>query len=183
MNISNINHMKLRAAAMAIIIMAVYGCGDKTPTKPVRQAAPAKAVQPVTTSAAPEADAALQDMAAHEGYVYQQRDRRDPFVPLVVATKQLGGLVQRKTGTLESYDISEFKLSAIASKGKEYFALLVAPDNRSFTVDKGSVIGLSKGKVNQILRDRVILVEYSKDFRGESKERQIILEFRKGETK
>jgi Tfp pilus assembly protein PilP len=182
MNISNINQVKLCAAAMAILIIAGYGCGDKTPTKPVKQAAPAKAVQPVTASAAPEADAA-QDMAAHEGYVYQQRDRRDPFVPLVVATKQLGGIVQRETGTLQSYDISEFKLSAIATKGKEYFALLVAPDNRSFTVDKGTVIGLSKGKVNQILRDRVILVEYSKDFRGESKERQIILEFRKGETK
>lgn len=183
MNIRNIIQIKLLAAAMVMLIVAGYGCGDKKPARPVKQATPPKAVQPVATSPAPEEDAALQDMAAHEGYIYQQRDRRDPFVPLIVPTKQLSGRLQRKIGTLESYDISEFKLSAIATKGSKYFALLVAPDNRSFTVDKGSVIGLNKGKVNQILRDKVILVEYSKDFRGESKERQLILEFHKGETK
>jgi Tfp pilus assembly protein PilP len=183
MNIWNITHIKLLAAAMVMIILAGYGCGDKTPSRPVKKVAPPKAIQPVPAPAASDTDAALQDMAAHEGYIYQQRDRRDPFVPLIVPTKKLVGKADRKIGTLESYDISEFKLSAIATKGTEYFALLVTPDNRSFTVNKGSVIGLSKGKVNQILSDKVILVEYSKDFRGEFKERQLILEFRKGETK
>ena len=183
MNIRNIAPIKLLATAMVMIIMAGYGCSDKKPAMPVRQATTPNAVQPATTPAAPEADTALQEMAAHEGYIYQQRDRRDPFVPLIVAAQTLSGKNARKTGTLESYDLSEFKLSAIATKGTEYFALLVTPDNRSFTVNKGSVIGLNKGKVNQILIDRIILVEYSKDYRGESKERQLILEFRKGEIK
>ena len=183
MNIWNITHIRLLAAAMVMIIMAGYGCGDKTPARPVRQASPPKTVQPAITPATPEAEAIAQDMVAHEGYIYQQRDRRDPFIPLIVPTKTLKGKAARKIGTLESYDISEFKLSAIATKGTEYFALLVTPDNRSFTVNKGSVIGLSKGKVDQILSNRVILVEYSRDFRGELKERQLILEFHKGETK
>jgi Tfp pilus assembly protein PilP len=182
MNIWNITHIKLLAAAMVMIILAGYGCGDKTPSKPVKKVAPPRAIQPVAPAAS-DTDAALQDMAAHEGYIYQQRDRRDPFVPLIVPTKNLEGTAVRKTGTLESYDISEFKLSAIVTKKTEYFALLVTPDNRSFTVHKSSVIGLNKGKVNQILSDKVILVEYSKDFRGEFKERKLILEFRKGETK
>ncbi len=183
MNIRNITHIKLLAAVMVMMILGGYGCGDKTPARPVKKVAPPKAVQPVPAQAAAEADTALQDMAAHEGYVYQQRDRRDPFVPLIVPTKTLVKKAERKIGTLESYDINEFKLSAIVTKNTEYFALLVTPDNRSFTVHKGSVIGLNKGKVNQILSDKVILVEYSKDFRGEFKERQLIIEFRKGETK
>ena len=183
MKIWNITHIKLIASAMMIIMLAGYGCGDKTPSRPVKKVAPPKAIQPVAaTPAASDEEEALQDMG-HEGYIYQQRDRRDPFVPLIVPTKKLEGNAVRKIGTLESYDISEFKLSAIATKNTEYFALLVTPDNRSFTVHKGSIIGLSKGKVNQILSDKVILVEYSKDFRGEFKERQLILEFRKGETK
>jgi len=183
MNILNITHFKVLAAAMVMIILAGYGCGDKTSSRPVKKAAPPKAVQPVPAPAVADADAALKDMAAHEGYIYQQRDRRDPFVPLIVPTKKFTGKAVRETGTLESYDISEFTLSAIATKNKAYFALLVTPDNRSFTVHKGAAIGLNKGKVNQILSDKVILVEYSKDFRGEFKERQLILEFRKGETK
>ena len=183
MNIWNITHIKVLAAAMVMIILAGYGCGDKTPSSPVKKAATPKAVKPVPASAIADTDAALKNMAVHEGYIYQQRDRRDPFVPLIVATKTFKGKAARETGTLESYDISEFTLSAIATKNTEYFALLVTPDNRSFTVHKGTAIGLSKGKVNQILSDKVILVEYSKDFRGEFKERQLILEFRKGETK
>ena len=183
MNIWNITHFKVLAAAMVMIILAGYGCGDKPSSRPVKKAAPAKVVKSATAPSTAEADAVQKDMAAHEGYIYQQRDRRDPFVPLIVPKKKLAGKTIRETGTLESYDISEFTLSAIATKNTEYFALLVTPDNRSFTVHKGAAIGLNKGKVNQILTDKVILVEYSKDFRGEFKERQLILEFRKGETK
>jgi Tfp pilus assembly protein PilP len=183
MNIRKPRNMRIVAAAFLMIIMTVYGCGDTTPVKTVGKAVPPKAVTPSSPSVETETEAVLQDMAEHEGYIYQQRDRRDPFVPLIVTTAEVVGKAERKIGTLESYDISEFKLSAVAKKGTDYFALLVTPDNRSFTVNKGDVIGLSKGKVNQILSNRVILVEYSKDFRGDLKERQLILEFHKGETK
>ncbi len=183
MNIRLNNKINIMSAALLIVIMSVYGCGDKTPVKAVGKSVPPKTAQPSPSSNVPETEAALRETAEHEGYVYQQRDRRDPFVPLIAPTKKITINAERKTGTLESYDISEFKLSAIAKKGAEYFALLFTPDKRSFTVSKGSVIGLSNGKVNQILRDKVILVEYSKNFRGELQERQLILEFHKGETR
>lgn len=183
MNIWNITHIKLLAAAMVMIIIAGYGCSDKKPARPVKQATPPKTVQSAIAPESFEAEAIAQTMVANEGYIYQQRDRRDPFIPLIVPAKKLKGKAERETGTLESYDISEFKLSAVVIKGTEYFALLVTPDNRSFTVYKSSVIGLNKGKVKQIMSNRVILVEYSKDFLGALKERQLILEFHKGETK
>jgi Tfp pilus assembly protein PilP len=175
--------MNLIITALALLIISGYGCGDKMPERPVSKA-PLQSAQSAAASADTQQAQAQEDSAASEGYVYQQRDRRDPFVPLIVPDKErFKGKVERSVGTLQSYDLSEFSLSAIATKGTKYFALLVTPDNRSFTVTKGTVIGLNKGKVNQILKDRVILVEYSKDFRGELKERQLILEFHKGETK
>ncbi len=179
----NMKYMKLLAAFVVILIMAGYGCGDKPASGPSSLQAPVKAQQPASAAASPDAVADPQETSAHEGYVYQHRDRRDPFVPLIMPARKVMGKDARTTGTLQSYDISEFNLSAIARKGTEYFALLVTADNRSFTVNKGSFIGLNRGKVNQILNDRVILVEYTKDFQGESKERKIILEFHKGETK
>jgi len=124
-----------------------------------------------------------QKISKPRGYVYKPRGRRDPFMPLIKPKKEKaekGGVKVR--GTLESYDIGDFILVAIARKGDEYYALLVAPDNRSFTVKEGTIIGLHKGRVEKILDDKVIIIEHSKDYKGRMKTRQITLELRKGEV-
>jgi|Deesub1362A_J573_1020465.scaffolds.fasta_scaffold01601_13 type IV pilus assembly protein PilP len=125
--------------------------------------------------------ALLESPILHKGYVYERRGRRDPFEPLIKPkrVKKKG----TKIGTLESYDLSDFTLMAIAKKGSEYYALLVTPDNRAFTVVKGMRIGLNNGRVKEITSERVVLVEYSRDYMGELKSRKIILELRKGEGK
>jgi Tfp pilus assembly protein PilP len=114
------------------------------------------------------------------GYIYEQRGRRDPFSSLVVIRKNKKR-DDSKIGTLEGYDLSEFALGAIANKGRTYFALLIAPDNRSFTVEKGTFIGLNRGKVKEITSDTLVMVEYVKNYKGELKPRKIMLEFHKGE--
>jgi Tfp pilus assembly protein PilP len=171
--------MRLFIAVVAALVLctpALQGCKKKPPvktekpqaeTKPLVQA---QASEPAATEAAPE-----------EGYVYQPRDRRDPFMPLIVPKQKAETKVSGtgRLGTLESYDISEFALLAIAKKGEKYYALLVTPDNRSFSVIKGTSIGLNKGRVEEITSNKVVLTENSKDFRGDIRPKQITLELLK----
>lgn len=163
------------------IAIISLGCDKGAPVKAVKQAPPPVVQQAVVAPAASSTDLD-EDGSDASGYIYNQRGRRDPFIPLIVPTKPVEKKGIIKSGTLEGYDISEFVLSAIARKGKEYFALVVSPDNKSFTIYKGTVIGLNRGKVKAISGDKVVLVEHSRDFKGELRPRQIILEFPKGET-
>ncbi|MEW6599596.1 MAG: pilus assembly protein PilP [Nitrospirota bacterium] len=166
---------------MIIIVVFFSACGEKPappPKKPLKQAPAAEAPQP----AASQTEAGVTETPEQAGYVYQQRDRRDPFVPLIVPKKKTAKVQGTRTGNLVSYDIGDFTLAAIASKGDHYYGLLTTPDNRSFIVYKGTPIGLYNGKVEEITKNKIIIVEYSSDFKGELKPRQIILEFHKGEV-
>ena len=185
MKIRRLVNMILNMAFIVLLLSGAFilsGCSSK-PAPPTKKSAPARvgnreniapAETPDTVEAKKEDDS--------EGYIYEQRGRRDPFSSLVVIGKDKKK-DDSKIGTLEGYDIGEFMLGAIANKGRTYFALLVAPDNRSFTVEEGSVVGLNNGKVKQITDDKIVMVEYVKNYKGERKPREIILEFRKGEGK
>ena len=49
--------------------------------------------------------------------------------------------------------------------------------------EKRAISGnIYKGKVKDIMKDKIILVEFSRDFRGKLKPRELILEFHKGEV-
>lgn len=173
--------MRFRATFIAVSIaalFAVYGCSSPPPPppKPV-----VKKVQPAASTA--ESETLLKGTKFEDGYVYEQRNRRDPFITLVEPIKTIQKADELKVGTLEGYDLSEFVLTAIAKRGPEYFALLTTPDNRSFTVTKGNVIGLNKGRVEEITEDKIVFVEYSRDYKGDLKPKKITLEFVKGESR
>lgn len=165
------------AISALIVISAFLGCKGKQPTPPAKAV---KTPEQASTAVQPEAlQAQKQETEQTEGYVYQPRDRRDPFVPLVVAKQKSQKKSAGTSGTLQSYDISEFTLLAIARKGETYYALLSTPDNRSFTVRKGTVIGFNRGRVEEITKDKVLIVEYSKDYKGDIHSKQVTLEFSK----
>jgi type IV pilus assembly protein PilP len=175
--------VKVFCFVLISLLFSSYGCSDQ-PSAPPAQVAQTQpvAAAPASPTAAVQPEAEVLEVPKPTGYVYERRDRRDPFVPLIVPKKRVEKDKGVKPGTLESYDLSEFKLAAIAKKGKSYLALITTPDNRSFTVVKGMGIGQNKGKVKDITKDKIVLVEYSRDFRGQLKPREIILEFRKGEV-
>ena len=156
-----------------IVISAFSGCKGQPPTPP------AKAVKPQGQTSPAVTQAQTVETAQAEGYVYQPRDRRDPFVPLIATTKKSQKRAAGKVSTLESYDISEFTLLAVAQKGEKSFALLATPDNRSFTVHIGTAIGYNKGRVEEISKNKVVIVEYSKDYKGDIHPKQITLELSK----
>jgi Tfp pilus assembly protein PilP len=164
---------------VVIFISAFLGCQSKSPSQPAKTVKPQGQVTPSSQPEGNQLQSPAQESMQAEGYVYQPRDRRDPFVSLIVPTKKSQKMGTGRVGTLESYDISEFRLLAIAEKGEKYFALLATPDNRSFTVRKGTIVGFNKGRVEEITRNKVLIVEYSKDYKGDIHPKQITLEFLK----
>lgn len=178
----NIGFITVFIAMLLSGVIILSGCSNKPAPPPPKSA---KANVTGSETAAPAMTGGAEEKKKEDenaGYIYEQRGRRDPFSSLVVISKEKKK-DDSKVGTLEGYDISEFVLGAIANKGRKYFALLVAPDNRSFTVEKGSVVGLNRGKVKEITDNKIVMVEYVRDYKNDLKPRQIILELRKGEGK
>lgn len=145
----------------------------RKPAQPAQRAVAAPQAVPATTEKQKEPIA---------NYVYNRRDRRDPFAPLI-ANRRRGAVGEgvRVPGTLKSYDISDFTVQGIARKNGVYFALLQSPDKKSFTVYEGLTIGLNEGVIESITKNAVVTREEFIDPFGNSKSRQIILELHKGE--
>ncbi|MBI4839040.1 MAG: pilus assembly protein PilP, partial [Nitrospirae bacterium] len=98
--------------------------------------------------------------------------------PLIAAGSDKGK--KARTGTLEGYDINDFTLAAIAEKKGVRYGLLLSPDNKSYTVKEGTVLGLHKGMVKKITNDKVIINEYIIDYTGKTRPREIVLQLRRG---
>jgi Tfp pilus assembly protein PilP len=113
-----------------------------------------------------------------EIYAYDPRGRRDPFLSLVMMLKQKP---ERKKGMtpFESYSVNEINLLAIAWDDQKYYALILLPDKKSYTITEGMKLGLYGGKVQKITKDAVVIREHVKDYRGEIKPRDSILKLRK----
>lgn len=166
---------------MLVIVFILSGCSGEQPSRSKKSSKKQKKKVVEQVVQPSRADELTDDMSDQQGYVYERKNRRDPFVPLILPTTMKVKKKGAKAGTLEGYDLSEFALAAIAKKGTQYYALLVAPDNRSFTVYEGVTIGLNKGKVKEVSSHKIIFVEYIRDVKGGLKPREIILELNKGE--
>jgi Tfp pilus assembly protein PilP len=163
--------------AFALLIFpALSGC-KKSSAPPVKVEKPAEPAKPDL-----QAEVAVEETAKNDqGYVYDRRDRRDPFVPLIESTKKAAKKDDKRIpGTLLSYDIGDFTVLAIANKGARRYALLLAPGNRSFTVYEGTVLGFNNGKVEKITDNQVIVIEHIENYLGKIEPRQLILELHKG---
>jgi type IV pilus assembly protein PilP len=154
------------------IIIIIFACSFSTDAEETK-AVPGEA--PRVESEIPEG-----------GFVYEPGGRRDPFIPLVeiAKKKEPSKKSPRVLGTLESYDLPDFEVIAIVEKGEgKNSGLLLAPDNKTFVVKVGTVIGLNKGKVKNISKDRIIVEEKIKDYKGELLPRQVVLELYEGGAK
>lgn len=164
------------AVILMLLPLLLSGCKKTAP--PVE--APKKAEEPAKPDIRAEL-AAQESAKGDQGYVYERRDRRDPFVPLIETKKKVVRKdEQRVLGTLTSYDMGDFKVLAIAKKGDRRYALLLAPGNRSFTVYEGTVLGFNNGNVERITDNEVITVEHVENYLGKIESRQLILELHKG---
>ena len=131
-----------------------------------------------TSPAAPAVVPQEEQKVEKEIYVYDPKDRRDPFTSLMQVSK---AKPERKKGgsPVEDFDIDEIKLIAIAWDNQQYYALITLPDKKSYTIRKGMTLGIYNGKVIQINRDSMLVREQIKDYRGQIKTEDTILKLRK----
>ncbi len=156
-------------------LIVFIGCKKEQPMKkPVAEQVKEGVVQPETkVTEEPK-------QVIPEGYAYDSKGRRDPFVSLIVVTKQKP-LKKKGASPIENYDIDEIRLLAIAWDKNKYYALIQLPDKKAYTITEGMTLGLMGGKVEQITKDSVLIREYVKDYRGDIKPRDSILKLHKGE--
>ena len=156
-----------------LLLIVSVGCKEKVVpvTKPVAQ-------KPAAATAAPAAVQKEEPKVEKEIYVYDPKGRRDPFTSLAQVSKTR---VERKIGAspVESVDVDEIKLIAIAWDNRQFYALITLPDNKSYTIRKGMTLGLYNGKIVEITRDSVLIREQVKDYRGQTKIKDTILKLRK----
>lgn len=117
---------------------------------------------------------------AKEEYLYDSKGRRDPFLSLVVVSKQE---LERKKGVtpIESFGVEEINLIAIAWEKNKYYALIMLPDGKSYTITEGMTLGLQGGKVQKVTKDMVIIRENIKDYKGAIVPKDTVLKLHKGE--
>jgi Tfp pilus assembly protein PilP len=115
-----------------------------------------------------------------EVYMYDPKGRRDPFFSLVATTRQKP-LKVKGMSSFESYGVDEINLLAIAWDKQKYYALIMFPDKKSYTITEGTKLGVHGGKVEKITQDSVVIREYIKDYRGVVKPKDSVLKLRNEE--
>ena len=160
------------AVLIVIAIIALIGCDGKasSPNPTIEK--------PKTAVSAPSPAAKEEPKAEKEVYVYEQKGRRDPFMSLVQISKEKPKRLSGKR-PVENFDVDEIKLVAILWDTRQYYALITLPDNKSYTIRKGMTLGLYGGKVEDITKDKVLIREHVKDYRGQPKTKDTILKLRK----
>jgi Tfp pilus assembly protein PilP len=170
--------MKRMTLLLIIVLLLPFGaCKKEQPVvkKPMAEKVKPVEVKTVTTKESEEVSAVTK-----EEYIYDSKGRRDPFMSLVVITKQKP-LKKKGATPIESFSIDEIKLLAIAWDKSKYYALIMLPDKKTFTITEGMTLGLEGGKVEKITENEVIIREYVKDYRGNIKPKDTVLKLHKGE--
>lgn len=167
------------SATVAIVttLLMLPACGSKQAAAPKKpEAAKSQPAAAAPQAAAPQAEVKVEK----EVYAYETKGRRDPFTSLI-EVKSTSKKLQKGAAPIESFDVEEIKLIAIAWDKQQSYAMVTLPDKKSFTIRKGTTLGLYGGKVTAINPDSVVITEQVKDYKGQIKSKDTILKLRKEE--
>ena len=158
-----------------LFLFPVVGCKKD---KPPQQRPQAQQVRPAPP---PQPEAVQEEVkkVVREEYEYNPRGRRDPFLSLL-ATAEAKPEKRKGASPIESYDINELRLLAIAWDKDRPYALIRLPDNKTYTIIEGTGVGLRGGTVARITPEAVLIREYVEDYRGDIKTKDTILKLHKG---
>lgn len=118
-------------------------------------------------------------------YSYDPKGRRDPFKSLLLGkTAQKAKEVTEEVkilGPLQNYDLETLKLVGIVWGEMGNFAIIEAPDGKGYSGYLNTPIGKHNGHIKEIMADKIVIGESYVDIKGEKKDREVIMELRKGE--
>lgn len=119
--------------------------------------------------------ASITDDSQLASYVYDSTGKRDPFRPFNFAPKLADGAGKTP---LEKYSVGQLKLTAVLGAGEEASAMVENSVGRGFPVKKGTKIGNNGGEVIEIQPNKILILETTVDFAGETKTRTIEMRLR-----
>lgn len=108
-------------------------------------------------------------------YVYDSTGKRDPFRSFNLAPQNSKDAAKTP---LEKYDIGQLKLTAVLEGFDEPKIVIENAAGRGFTVGKGAKIGTNGGEIADIQKDRILILETSTDFTGQTSTRTIEMRLR-----
>lgn len=114
---------------------------------------------------------------------YSGEGKVDPFIPLIKNEPVKANEPTRPRTPLERLDYSQMKLVAIVSRGKEHVAMVEEAGGKGYIVLVGTYIGRNGGVVSNIGKDRVVVHERIKDFKGDMITRTQEIKLNKTEDK
>ena len=169
-----------RIALLCVAICVGAGltaCSVESPTQ--TQAPPATRRQEVK---APSLDA-LAPKSGEEPYTYDMSGRRDPFKPLIEATKPTAVLSEEKLTCppTQDFELASLKLVAIIWGAMGRKAMLKAPNGRGYAVTEEMLIGRNCGRVRRIESNAIIIEQAGQDSAGNVLKEEVVLRLRERE--
>jgi len=143
------------------------------------QAPPAKRRQEVKT---PSLEA-LAPKSTDELYTYDTSGRRDPFKPLIAATKPTAVLSEEKLicPPTQDFELASLKLVAIVWGDMGRKAMLKAPNGRGYAVTEEMLIGRNCGRVRRIESNAIVIEQARQDSEGNALKEEVVLRLRERE--
>lgn len=121
----------------------------------------------------PEAKSVVSEPA--EPPFYSSKGKIDPFLPLIRTEKKVAAGTdarekkpQRVLTPLEKFDLSQIRLVAVVIAESGNIAMVEETSGKGYVVRIGTYMGKNDGRVEMILRDRIVIKEIVKNFRGDA---------------
>lgn len=119
------------------------------------------------------AGAAAQE-SGQMAYFYDPVGKTDPFKSFIAEPEEMGGKKERKPKTyLETLDLSQLQLIAIMVGPQGRYAMVREAKGLGHVIQKGTAIGRNGGVVESITESVVTIREEHKDFRGQTKFKEV----------
>ena len=110
----------------------------------------------------------------NNGYIYDPTGKTDPFKSFIALQEEMEEKKRRKPRTyLETVDLSQLELTAIITSQEENWAMVRDSKGLGHVIKKGTYIGTNGGVVHEIKKKEVIIREEFKDFRGNTRHKEI----------
>ena len=167
-----------------------------TETSPLEQAkvepAPLEAEPPASETALDQ-EPTPEETAEKTAFFYDPKGKLDPFQSVFVTQPREGTKIRIKARKrrlpltpLQKIDLSQLKVVGIIVSAEGNKALIEDPSGKGYVITKGTFVGANFGRVQRVLRDRVIVEEEVEDFfTGQMKLQTVdlILQKKLGEAK
>jgi type IV pilus assembly protein PilP len=168
--------IKIWHVAVLLFALSVAGCANPDLEDLRSFVATKKAETPGRIEPIPE-------IKQIETFLYEDEDRRDPFMPMQQQATQELNLVEngiqpdfnRRKEELESYELDTLRMVGILEQSGVTWGLVKTKEGTIHRVKSGNYMGQNHGRIIQISEDKIDVSEIIQDGSGGYSERQASL--------